>query len=51
VELLEDEPDPPRAHARQLALGGGRDVGARDHNLAARRAFERPHDVQQRRLP
>src|SRR4029077_15503524 len=49
-ELLEDEPDAPRAQRRECALGRGRDVLARDAHHAAARALERAHDVQQRRL-
>src|SRR6202035_4376489 len=50
VELLEDEADPACAERRERGIGGACDVRAPDAPDPARRAFERAHDVQQRRL-
>jgi hypothetical protein len=50
MELLEDEAHAARPERRQLVVGCGRGVEAVDGDLAGRRAVERAHDLQQRRL-
>ena len=50
VELLKDEAHAPRAQRRELVVGGRGGVDAVDRDVAGRRAVERAHDLQQRRL-
>ena len=50
VELLEDEPDPLVAHARELAVAIAVDRLAVERDRARARLVEQPHQVEQRAL-
>src|SRR5581483_850500 len=47
---LEDEADPRRAYRGELPVAQLGDVEIRDRNAPRCRSFERPHQMQQRRL-